>query len=138
MPRHTVPRKTEDVARAHSERLYKLERRTDTPTGPTPHREIVFSFYGALLPSTSGPWSHPDGATIASVVAQLGTAGTSTTTVRLLRNGAAIATLSLPSGSLRKETFLAGIAAGTEDRLQAEITSTGSGASSLTVQVGFR
>jgi len=118
------------------QRIDELERRlANAERVRIPTKE--WSLPGAVYLSTSGPWK-PTGAVKVSVFrALLTTPGTSTTTVRLRRNGAVVATLNMGSGINDAEIPLS-IDYARPDRLDFEISSAGLGAAMLTVIVEFR
>lgn len=98
---------------------------------PTPP---PFSMGGALVAATSGRWYAPAAAAPSTVRASLGTAGTTTTTVVLMKNGADVATLNLTSGvATTTQGYSTAFAAG--DYFQVRTTAVGTGATDLTVQV---
>ena len=116
----------------------ELPRSQRTAPAQWPQREAVFSFYGALTPSVSPRWSHPDGAILTEAFAWLDTAGASPTTVVVLLNGTAVVTVTVPTGQHRATWSDAdGVEVDRYDYLQAQIVLPGGGAESLTVQARF-
>jgi hypothetical protein len=112
-----------------TEVLEKQVRPLEVENKPT---QPIFSHPSTLTVSESGPWPYREAGKIIRMDVCLGTAGTSTTTVRALRDGSVMATVSLTTGvtsasdgtqwTLTDEQFLT-----------VEITEVGTDAADLTV-----
>lgn len=97
-------------------------------------REILFSKDGAVSVTTSPRYYPPEDIVIASFAVMLKTAGSTTTTVRLLRNGTAItgSSVNLVSSDNFQIVEFAGVSlAANADYLQVDVTAAGTGAAGL-------
>lgn len=87
-----------------------------------------------LVGASSGRWYATADVSYSGVFASLGTAGTSTTTAVLKKNGTTVATLSFASGANTDDETVAISLTAKTDYLTAEITDAGTGALDLTIQ----
>lgn len=92
-----------------------------------------FSLSGGVVVSTSPPWTPFGQVTISNVRVLLGTAGSSTTTVALKKNGTTFATVSLASSATDSTPQLATATLAPGDLLTVAVTAAGTSASDLTV-----
>lgn len=98
-------------------------------------QDVPFSVGGTLNAATSPPWRFKNGARVEKVVAALGTAGTSNTVITLNKNGVAFGTVTLgPGVTFTTQTFNELFNADS-DYLTVSITTAGSGAANLMVEV---
>lgn len=118
-------------------RLEILERRIRAIEPTTTDDEIIFSLSGALTTSTSPKAYLRNTSNLVAVVCSLSTAGSSTTTVQVKKNGSTVVTVSLTSGqTLIKAT--AGVPfVKDSDALTVTISAAGTSAAGLTVQNRF-
>lgn len=94
-----------------------------------------FSFGGALTVSTSGRYYPPINVQLTKMVVSLGTAGSTSTTVVLRKNGAIIGTATVGGAAGNKvEVALAVSLQADTDYLSCSITAVGTGATDLVVQ----
>lgn len=104
---------------------------TDVVTTPTPE-SIPYSYSGTLAASTSPPVTPRESLAVTGFSATLATAGTTTTTVELLINGNAVATLNLGSGvTYAYTTFEAVPVIGRAGHYAVSVTAAGTGAANL-------
>lgn len=101
---------------------------------PAPDDITPFSFGGLLFPATSSPYSPATPVRVVSVTSSLTTAGTSTTTYRVLRSGVIVATITLASG-VTKQTDPLLITVYPTDSLVVDLITPGTGAAGLSVQM---
>jgi hypothetical protein len=95
-----------------------------------------FSYPGGLAAAVSPPWSPSGTVTATAVRALLGTAGTTTTTVSVRKNGSSVGTVSLVSSDTDQTAAISGgLTLTGSDLLTVEITAVGAGAQNLTVVV---
>lgn len=95
--------------------------------------ELLFSLTGDVYLSTSGRYYVQEAGSIVSLVLALGTTGSSTTTVAILKNGVSQTTLSLTSG-VYMNSSTPSISLSPGDYLQVQVTLVGTGAKNLLVQ----
>lgn len=118
-------------------RLVILERRIrNEPTVPS-HSEIMFTLPGSLTGSTSPKAYLRVDSRLVNIVCSLGTAGTSTTTVQVKKNGTTIATVNLTSGATFSRARAAEMFVADTDALTVTISAVGSAAANLSVQARF-
>lgn len=108
-----------------------------TPTAMAQVFESIMSMSGNLALATSPPYRPPYAASIREVIALLGTAGSTNTTIDIKKNGNAFTTLTLGNGvnfysATPNSSFT------TTDNLTVQVTGVGSGAKDLTVQTRFQ
>lgn len=130
-----VRRMIGDLAR----RIGILERRiSSTATGaPTPvNTDLPFSYASTLTVSESPPAKLRWTGFLTSIAVALGTAGSSTTTFTVKRNGTVIATVNLTTG-VADLTVVIGVRVYAEDRLSIAITAAGTGAADMTATARF-
>jgi hypothetical protein len=111
--------------------------RTSTPEKHDPALQpMIFNYPGALAASIiSARWYVRRPAVATKITYSLQTAGTSTTTVTLLKNGSTWQTLSgLTTGVNKADAIISQLLA-KDDYIQATVTTAGTGAADLTVQV---
>lgn len=126
-----VPPNLESVIRGVNRRLDELERRLRAqPTQFSP--ETIHSWWGPLEIAISGVSTRRDPAQLVTIDAHLDVAGTTDTTVEVLKNGDVIATVVIPA-TLLTVNVPCSVRFDTGDRLQDRVTVVGSGATSLTV-----
>lgn len=113
-----------------------------TPTTTVSPQGLVelppFSLAGIMRVSVSPRYYSPVVVRLTKLVVSLGTAGTTTTTVELRKNGGAIASVSLGAGETFATTALSDGMVNDLDYLQVAVTAAGSGAEDLDVQVRCR
>jgi hypothetical protein len=95
-----------------------------------------FSLAGAVVDSVSPPWTPLADQTLTSVRCLLGTAGSTSTTVKLRKNGTVSATIVIASSDTDTDVQSASIALTPGDLLTVEVDGAGTGASDLTVVLG--
>lgn len=126
------PRNAEQISRTKI-RVNDLERRLARPI-PTPIGYIAkFSLHGSLFVSTSGADLHPTGGRLILVYGALDTAGATTTSVSLRKNGVEFDVLSFPPGQIHNEVSVSVLFSPRQDEFQVAITSAGTGAKSLSI-----
>lgn len=116
-----------------------LERRVNpsaVAAGGGSNDEIIFSYPGALSVNESPPVKLRYDGFLASVAIALTTAGSSTTTIQIKRNGTVIATLTVGSG-VADSVPAVNVRVFGEDRLSVRISGVGTGAAGLTVMARF-
>jgi hypothetical protein len=133
---------TPDIRRMIGElgrRVGILERRVTgggTATGTPPNNDIIFSYAGTLAAAESPPAKLRYGGFLATLSVALGTAGSSSTTLEVKRNGTTVATVVVPSSSADYGATV-GARVSPEDRITVEITSAGTGAADMTAAARF-
>jgi len=125
-----------DLAR----RIAILERRvnpTSAAAGGVINDDIVFSYAGALVSSTESPpvKLRYDGF-LATLAVALGTAGSSSTTLNVKKNGTVIATVVVAS-SVADYVIDVGVRVAAEDRLSLRVVTAGTGAANMTAAARF-
>ena len=108
----------------------------DATTGlivPANPADIVFSLPGAVTVSTSPPVTPRDTINAVGLSVTLGTAGSTTTTVELLKNGSTVATVNLGAGATYgTATFTAAVTfTARTDTYAISVTAAGTGAADL-------
>lgn len=121
-----------DLAR----RVGILERRT-IDRGADTRREIVFTLPGALIGSTSPKYYVRDGGLVTSVLCSLGTAGSTSTTVQIKRDGVVVRTITLAAGVTVARAVPQVPLGADQEALTVTVSAAGTGARDLTVQVRF-
>lgn len=116
------------------QRVSALERRLQFNVTSADPDEIIFTLPGTLSASESPPVRIRNGAQLTSVVVNLGTAGTSTTTVQLRRSGVSVVSVSLTSGSTLMKVPASVRFGADQELMTAAITAVGAGARNLTLQ----
>lgn len=123
-----------DLAR----RIGILERRVSTVT---PHvadvTEIIFSFAGDLTATTSPPIRVPQAGILGELAVTLGTAGSSTTTILVERNGTTVGTVAVLSGVTAYDGPINARFAADSDVLTLTVSSAGTGAADMTAAARF-
>lgn len=99
--------------------------------------EAVFSLFGPLTISTSGPWISRLGGKLVEVVCALKTVGSSSTVVTVYKNAVSIGTVTIPSSAFTASAMFATTFQNSVDRLSVGVTTVGTGADSLTVHGRF-
>lgn len=120
-------------------RIGILERRVSTAassTGTPPNDDIIFSYAGALAATESPPVKLRYGGFLTTLSIAFGTAGSTSTTMTVQRNGATIATITVP-GSVSDYGAAVGARVAPEDRLSIEISGVGTGAADMTASARF-
>lgn len=138
MARFTTPTDDSGIVRRILARLENLERRTSKLTRPVELEVLRFSLAGAVSVAEGGPDTAAVGGAVIAVVARLGTAGTSTTTVVVKVNGTTISTLNLASGATVARDYPNERIGADVDLVTVETTAAGAGAEDLQVQVRLR
>ena len=118
-------------------RLSILERRIREQQGAAFNDETVFSLPEAVAASTSPKAYLRADCRMVNVVASLGTAGSSTTTVQVKKNGSTVVTLTLAaSATFTRTRANVGFIEDT-DYITVTVSAAGTGAKDLTVQARF-
>src|SRR4051794_22305696 len=102
-------------------RIGRLERKRVSHSVP-------FSYSGALLLSTSPPWTPHEDRALIDVRVLLGTTGTSNTVVTVYVNGSSVGTVTLGSGVANNSATLSTSLAANTDVVTVGITTVGTGA----------
>lgn len=133
MTGHLVPPRSGEQISQTKTRVHDLERRLSrgsiTPLGYI----AKFSLHGVLYVSTSGVDAHPTGARLTLVYGYLDTAGTTTTTVSLLKNGVNFGYLKFLSGVTYNELVVSTAFSARKDEFQVALTTAGTGARSISI-----
>lgn len=100
--------------------------------------EAIFSFFGILTQSISGPYVVTSDTikSIAKITVSVNAPGSANAVIDVLRNGVNVGSVTLAPGAL-VATLPNTIPLSTNDTLNARITNPGNGATDLTVQVLF-
>lgn len=110
---------------------------SDIPPPPPSYKPTPippFSLPGAVTISESGRYYPPSGASVSSLQASVDTPGTTNTTAAILVDGVIKGTVTIPAGeSAATNTVAIQIPSGSH--VKASVTSAGSGATNLTVQL---
>jgi hypothetical protein len=122
-----------DLAR----RLGNLERRTTPAVLVDGGHEIVFSYAGALTAAVSPPARVWRGGNLTVLAVTLGTAGSTSTVIDVLRNGTVVGTVTVPSSTEIYNGEVSARFIADVDTLALEITSAGTGAAELTAAARF-
>lgn len=134
MPIHPLAPSTPANISQLKKRVTALERYTDRSRGGELD-EVLFTFPDTLYVAASPPYRYRLGGIVTSIVALLGTAGTTTTTVKVYRNGIIITTLTMAAGITSTSVNIAEAFGAGFDLLTVGITGAGAGAADLTVLV---
>lgn len=118
-------------------RIEVLERRIREQPGAETEDELIFSLPGALVASTSPRGYVRNTSRLVNVVVSLGTAGSSTTTVLVKKNGSTIETITLGSGVNFDRTRTSVSFTADSDYMTVTVSGVGTGAADLTVQARF-
>lgn len=133
---------TPDIRRMIGElgrRVGILERRVTvaaTATGTPPNNDLIFSYAGTLAAGESPPAKLRYGGFLATLAVALGTAGSTSTTLEVKRNGTVVATVVVPSTAADYGAPV-GARVFPEDRITVEITTAGTGAADMTATARF-
>lgn len=133
-----------DVPVSHRDRLGRLERRIRSDRGRKPKKSLVlaeFGVSGPVIVGSTGDWPAPDNLLTSDVYATLVTASTSGSVVAVLKkNGNATPVLTVTFGVGVTEVPMSFVErlAKDADKLRMEVTSAGTGARYLHVQVRGR
>lgn len=120
-------------------RVLALEKRLGELERGARDHGLPFVVSGGLYVVESPPWTPRFLTRAVDVIALLGTAGTSTTSIEIRKNGSPIgAGLGLASGETVKRFTLSSPFSPDEDLLTVAITAAGAGAQDLDVIVRFR
>lgn len=115
-------------------RITNLERTTFTPERPVAEEQAVFSQAGAVTVSASGIYPVRKGGALVSVVVSLVTAGSTGTTIKVLRNGTQVGVdATIPASATTATIYIGQVRLSAADRLQVQTTVAGTRASDLTV-----
>ena len=126
------PRITEQMSQS-KERIDALERRLNLGyRDPLPYI-AKFSLWGELTETVSGIEQHPFGGRLVLVYANLDTAGTTVTTVDILKNAQLLDRLSMPAGVTHAEVRMEVGFSALGDTLQMGIDTAGADAETITV-----
>jgi len=117
-------------------RVGTLERRIRASAITDDAFEVMFSYAGALAAGTSPPARLIRPGTLTLLAVTLGTAGSTSTVIDVLRNGAVVATVTVPSSS-GAHNGLVSVDYVADDTLALEITSAGTGAADMTAEARF-
>lgn len=115
-----------------------LERRvTSAAAAVDESHEIIFSYAGAIAASVSPPARVWRGGNITVLAVSLGTAGSTSTVIDVLRNGTVVGTVTVPSGTevYNGDVFARFIA--DVDTLSLQVTTAGTGAADMTAAARF-
>lgn len=116
-------------------RVSALERRLQFGLSAPSDDEIIFTLPGTLAATESPPVRIRGGAVVSSVAVNLGTAGSTTTTIEVRRDGVAVGAVQLASGVTETKFPLGARFGSDQERLTVAVTTVGTGARNLTVQV---
>ena len=120
-------------------RVFALERRLGELERGARDHGLPFTISGPVFVIESPPWTPRFLTRAVDVVALLGTAGSTTTTIEVRKNGNAIgAGLSLADGETVKRFTLSSPFAADQDLLTVAVTGAGLGSEDLDVIVRFR
>lgn len=110
-----------------------LERRVSNATPTTADsEEIIFSFAGVLAASDSPPVRFRRAGILSVLAVTLGTAGSSSTTILVKRNGATVGTVVVPSSTTVYNGDVGARFAADSDILTLTVSSAGTGAADMT------
>lgn len=139
MPTTTRPPSGEDQMTALVRRVEQLERGTKPTVRPATIETAIFSGQGPVQTATSAHWPVTVGGQITGVTAVLVAAATSSTVLRVFRNGLQIGPdLTIASGVTAKAFYLGSFRCSRGDSLQVVVVTAGAGAVSLTVAVEMK
>lgn len=115
-----------------------LERRVSTATETAADTsEILFSFAGSLAASTSPPVRISQAGILNVLAVTLGTAGSTSTTILVERNGTTVGTVVVPSSTTVYDAPIGSRFAANSDVLTLEIITAGTGAADMTAAARF-
>lgn len=131
-----IRRSLGDLAR----RIGILERRVGgasaSATGTPPNDDIIFSHAGTLATGESPPAKLRYGGFLQTLAVGLGTAGSTSTTLQVKRNGTVVATVVVPTGAADYSADI-GARVNAEDRISVNISAAGTGAARMTAAARF-
>lgn len=120
-------------------RLGDLERKTSPTVRPVEEERAVFSFPGSLFLAVSPVYRVRRGGSLVQVSVDLVTAGSSSTSLKVRRNGAQIgSTVTVGSGVTSLPTYLGQFRVAADDLLQVEVSGVGAGAADLSVTLTMK
>ena len=99
---------------------------------------LPFVIDGSVFEKESPPWTPRFTTRVVQVIALLGTAGTSTTTLEIRKNGNSVGTVALGADETVKRFTTSSAFAADQDLLTVAVTGAGLGAQDLDVIVRFR
>lgn len=115
-----------------------LERRVSIAiTTATAGGEIIFSFAGELAASTSPPIRVRQAGIMSVLAVTLGTAGSSSTTILVERNGSTVGTVVVPSSTTVYNAEVGARYAADSDIVTLTIDTAGTGAADMTAAARF-
>lgn len=136
MPGGLTPPDIRATIRDILKRLDLLERRLARLVSFRLVVDVPFTLAGGVVVSASPSYYFAvPGAQVFEVAVSLGLAGTTSTTVTIMKNGNVIATITLTAGQTFKLTKVVSDFTGNQDRLTVAVTAAGDGAGNLDVQV---
>lgn len=100
--------------------------------------DITFSYAGALAAASSPPWVSRESRRLIEVVAALNTAGSTDTTIHILKNGSEALSVTIPATVLKVQVPCNIFLGADQDILSDEIVTAGTSAADLTVIHRFR
>lgn len=118
-------------------RLGILERRLRPGAVNDDTHETLFSYAGALVASTSPPVRLRHGGTLTVLVVTLGTAGSTDSVLTVQKNGATVATVTVPSSSTTHTGQVGAYFSADTDKLILTITTAGTDAANMTAEARF-
>lgn len=135
MPGGLTPPDIRATVRSILTRLDLLERRLARLVAFRLVVDIPFTLVDVSVSTSPRYYFAVPGAQVFEVAVSLGTAGSSTTTVTVMKNGNVIATVTLAAGATFKLTKVTSDFTGNQDALTVAVTGAGTGALDLDVQV---
>lgn len=124
------------ILAAFDRRIGVLERRTSASAAAAIDSEIIFSYAGPLAAGESPPVLVRHSGVLSVLAVALGTAGSTSTTIEVKRNGTTVATVVVPSGDVAFNGDVT-VAYTPEELLAIEITTAGTGAADMTASARF-
>lgn len=132
------PDQVKAVASMHT-RLRDMERATSPATRPVEEERAVFSYPDALVVGISPKYPVRRGGQLVQVSVDLVTAGSTSTTLKVYRNGAQIgSTITVLAGVTELSPYLGELRIAANDRLQTEVVTAGTGAADLTLSLTMK
>ena len=111
---------------------------TTTTTTVQGTSEVIFSLAGAVTAGATSPlWSPALDSNAQTITGHLTSAGTTSTVVTMLKNGTTWLTLTFAAGITRFDLSITGIPMSASDNFAATITTAGTGASTLSLQLRY-
>ena len=117
-------------------RVAILERRASGTAVSAADSQIIFSYAGALTASESPPVLIRHNAVLSVLAVALGTAGSTSTTLAVKRNGATVATVVVPASDAEYNGDVT-VGFTPEEKLSLEIVTAGTGAADMTAVARF-